>query len=170
MKFLRLSLLSPLLNPATYIPHLHCPARSTHKAPLPGSYALAIGPNEGKEGSKAFWSEPLQKGEEKGTESRPACRSTSLCNASNATGSFEGSKPWPMLLGYLGGRSTHPAEIFVIEGFSEEQAQQLQLALAGHGSMVRVGGAVGISPGLRLSPAQARGSGTTRAPRPALHG
>lgn len=75
-----------------------------------------------------------------------------------------------MLLGHVGGRSTHPAEILVIKGFSEEQAQQLQLALAGHSSTVRGTGAVGVSPRTGMSPAQARGSGRTRAPQPALHG
>lgn len=44
-----------------------------------------------------------------------------------------------MLLGYLGGSSTHPAEILIVKCFSEEQPQQLQLALAGHGNTVRVG-------------------------------
>jgi len=74
------------------MPHLCCPARSTQKAPLPCSYALAIGPNEGKEGSKAFWSEPLQKGDEKAAEPRPACGSTPLCKHSNPTGSFGGEQ------------------------------------------------------------------------------
>lgn len=170
MKFLSLPLPPQLLNPASHILHLHCPAKSTPKAPLPGSYALAIGAHEGKEGSKSFWSEPLQEGEDKGTEPSPACSSTSLCSASNATGSSGGSqegaesqrRPWPELLGYLGGRSTHPAEIFVIKGFGEEQPQQLQLALAGHSSRVREGGAVGVSP------AQPTGSRRARAPQPAL--
>lgn len=84
-------------------------------------------------------------------------------------GSKEGAeaqgKPRPALLGCLGDRSTHPAEIFIIKGFGEEQAQQLQLSLAGH--RARSGwGAGGASPGLRLSPAQARASRRTRAPWP----
>lgn len=58
MKFFKSA---PSLKPASHTAQLQCLARSTHKAPLPGSYALAIGPHEGKEGSKAFWGEPLQR-------------------------------------------------------------------------------------------------------------
>lgn len=147
MKFLSLPLPPHLLNAAIHIPHLQCSAGSTHQAPLPGSYALAIGPNEGKEGPKAFWSEPLQKGEDKELSPGQLHEHLTLqcfkCHR-ELWGSKEGAepqgKPWPMLLGCLEGRSTHPAEIFVIKGFGEEQAQQLQLALAGHSSTVRVGG------------------------------
>lgn len=108
----------------------------SQKAPLPRSYALAIGPNEGKEGSKAFWSEPLQKGDEKAAE--PCSASTSNPTWSSG-GSKEGAESqgttWPTegsrhAPGLLRKCSTHPAETFIVKGFGEEQPQQLQLALA----------------------------------------
>lgn len=40
---------------------------------------MAVGPNEGKEGSKAFWGEPLQKGGEKSAEAKLVCCRTSPC-------------------------------------------------------------------------------------------
>lgn len=76
---------------------------------------------------------------------------------SNPTGSFRGSKKWAesqkkaLALGAdvtqkdwhpkegpTSPGSTHPAELFVIKGFSEEQTQQLQLALAEHSNTIRV--------------------------------
>lgn len=68
------------------------------KTPLPCSYALAIGPNEGKEGSKAFWSEPLEKGNEKAADAKPTCSSTPV-SASNPTGKLWGKQGMGSVLG-----------------------------------------------------------------------